>query len=132
MANWSKRRSTKAGNQGQRITRTTNSTGKSTYSQSKKVGNTRTTNSFSSSGKMKVTTTESHPILGRKTTTRTLNPTPKKPKKPRKTKSTTRRRSSARSYSGGGGSYRGASYSSSSSSIWWWIAGILIFLVIIS
>lgn len=131
MANWSKRRSSKAGNQGQRITRTTNSTGKSTYSQSKKVGNTRTTNSFSSNGKMKVTTTESHPILGRKTTTRTLNPTPKKPKKPRKTKSTTRRRSTARSYSSGG-SYRGASYSSSSSSFWWWVVGIIAILVIFS
>lgn len=54
MANWSKRRTTKAGNQGQRITRTTNSSGKSTYSSSKRVGNTRTTTSISSSGKIKI------------------------------------------------------------------------------
>lgn len=89
MANWSKRRTTKAGNQGQRITRTTNSKGTSTYSFSKKVGNTRTTQSTSSkNGKIKVYTTESHPTLGTRRTVKTLNPTVKykKPKKPRKTR----------------------------------------------
>ena len=90
MANWSKRRTTKAGNQGQRITRTTNSNGKSTYSSSKKVGNTRTTTSVSSNGKIKIRTTETHPTLGRRTTTQTLNKQPKY-KKPRKAR---RRRSS--------------------------------------
>lgn len=90
MANWSKRRSTKAGNQGQRITRTTNSSGKSTYSSSKRVDNTRTTTSISSSGKIKIYTTEHHPTLGTRRTTQTLNKQPraKKPKayKPKKSR----------------------------------------------
>lgn len=88
MANWSKRRSTKAGNQGQRITRTTNSNGTSTYSSSRRVGNTRITDS-TTGGKTKVYTTEHHPVLGTKRTVRTVNPTVrvKKPKKPRKTRS---------------------------------------------
>jgi hypothetical protein len=92
MANWSKRRTTKAGNQGQRITRTNNSNGTSTYSSSKRVGNTRTTQSTSSkNGKIKIYTTEHHPVLGTKRTVKTLNPTikykkPKKPSKPRKIK----------------------------------------------
>ena len=91
MANWSKRRTFKAGNQGQRITRTSNSNGKSTYSSSKKVGNTRTTTSVSSSGKIKISTTQTHPTLGRRTTTQTLNKQPRY-KKPKRT--TTRRRRS--------------------------------------
>lgn len=93
MANWSKRRTFKAGNQGQRITRTTNSKGTSTYSFSKKVGNTRTTQSTNSkNGKIKVYTTETHPTLGTRRTTQTLNKQPKvkKPKtyRPKKAKST--------------------------------------------
>lgn len=91
MANWSKRRTTKAGNQGQRITRTTNSSGKSTYSSSKRVGNTRTTTSISSSGKIKIYTTEHHPTLGTRRTTQTLNKQPRVKKtkayKPKKTRS---------------------------------------------
>lgn len=93
MANWSKRTSRKAGNQGQRRTYTTTSTGKSTHSYSSKVGNVRTTTSISSNGKMKITRTESNPILGRKTTTQTLNPKPKH----RKKSSTRRRRSGGNS-----------------------------------
>lgn len=81
MANWSKRTSRKAGNQGQRRTYTTTSTGKSTSSYSSKVGNVRTTTSISSNGKMKITRTESNPFLGRRTTTQTLNPKPKRQKK---------------------------------------------------
>lgn len=102
MANWSKRRTTKAGNQGQRITRTTNSNGTSTYSSSKKVGNTRTTQSTSSkNGKIKIYTTEHHPTLGTKRTVKTLNPTIKykKPKKPKSSRKTKRYRSAS---SGGG------------------------------
>ena len=92
MANWSKRRTFKAGNQGQRITRTNSSKGTSTYSTSKRVGNTRTTESTkSNSGKIKIYTTEHHPVLGTKRTVRTVNPTVKV-KKPRKTR--TRSRSS--------------------------------------
>ena len=88
MANWSKRRSTKAGNQGQRITRTTNTSGKTTYSSSRRVGNTRITDS-TSGGKTKVYITEHHPILGTRRTVRTVNPTVrvKKPKKPKKNRS---------------------------------------------
>jgi hypothetical protein len=91
MANWSKRRTTKAGNQGQRITRTTNTSGKSTYSSSKRVGNTRTTTSVSSTGKIKIYTTEHHPTLGVRRTTQTLNKQPrqKKPKKPRRSRNRT-------------------------------------------
>ena len=92
MANWSKRRTFKAGNQGQRITRTNSSKGTSTYSTSKRVGNTRTTESTkSNSGKIKIYTTEHHPVLGTKRTVRTVNPTVKV-KKPRNTR--TRSRSS--------------------------------------
>lgn len=122
MANWSKRRSTKAGNQGQRTTRTTNSNGKSTYSSSKKVGNTRTTTSISSSCKMKVYMTEQHPTLGTKRTVKTLNKTPPKPKKAKKPKAAKRPRNVARNnvkYDGGDGS-------------WIWIVlGIIVFLWII-
>ena len=94
MANWHKRRSYKSGNQGQRTTKTTSSTGKTTNSTSKRVGNVRTTYSTSSNGKMRVTTTEHHPILGTKRTTKTLNPTVKmKKSRPKK-----RRTSFKRSY----------------------------------
>lgn len=88
MANWSKRRSKKIGSQGQRRTYTTSSTGKTTNSYSSKVGNRRTTTSMSG-GKMKQTVTETHPTLGRRTTTKNLTPAykpPKKPKKPKKSK----------------------------------------------
>lgn len=85
MANWSKRRSKKIGSQGQRRTYTTSSTGKITNSYSSKVGNRRTTTSMSG-GKIKQTVTETHPTLGRRTTTKTLTPAYKPPKKPRKRK----------------------------------------------
>lgn len=84
MASWFKRTTRKAGNSGQRITRTTSNKGHSVYSTSKKVGNTRTTQSTSSkTGKTRIITTETHPTLGRKVTVKTLNPTTriKKPKK---------------------------------------------------
>lgn len=83
MASWSKRRTTKGGNQGQRVTRTTNSNGTSTYSTSKRTGNRRTTTTTSSTGKIKEVVTEHHPTLGTRRTVRTLNPTIKtsKPKK---------------------------------------------------
>lgn len=86
MASWFKRTTRKSGNKGQRITRTTSNKGHSVYSFSKKVGNTRTTQSTSSkTGKTRIITTETHPTLGRKVTVRTLNPTVriKKPKKRR-------------------------------------------------
>lgn len=106
MANWSKRRSFKAGNQGQRVTRTTNSKGTSTFSTSKKVGTTRTTTSFSSTGKIREYVTEHHPILGSRRTTRTINKKTKtvKPKKPRKTRvrKTRVRRSSSKGSSSSG------------------------------
>ena len=136
MANWSKRRTFKAGNQGQRITRTSNSKGTSTYSFSKKVGNTRTTQSTSSkNGKIKIYTTESHPTLGTRRTVKTLNPTVryKKPKKPKKTRTRKYKPSSSRSTSRS--TY--VSYNRepsafsvwlSSISVWWWlIATLLLF-----
>lgn len=88
MANWSKRSTQTFKSSKNRITRTHNSSGKSTYSSSKKVGNTRTTES-SSGGKLKVYTTEHHPTLGTRRTVRTVNPTVKykKPKAPRKSRS---------------------------------------------
>lgn len=87
MANWSKRRSWKSGNSGQRTTRTTSTSGKATYSNSKRIGNTRTTYSTNSDGKVKVTTTEHHPVLGTRRTTKTLNQTTKvKKSKSRKSK----------------------------------------------
>lgn len=85
MANWSKRRSWKNGNAGQRRTYTTTNTGKSTTSYSSKVGNRRVTNTMSG-GKMKQTVTETHPTLGRRTTTKNLTPAYKPPKKPKKSK----------------------------------------------
>lgn len=90
MANWYKRSSKKSGNGGQRTTRTTNNKGNSVYSFSKKVGNTRTTQSTSSkTGKARIITTETHPTLGRKVTVKTLNPTPKvKSQKKRRSKKT--------------------------------------------
>ena len=81
MANWHKRTTIKTGNQGQRRTITNSSNGRSTNSYSSKVGNVRSTTSVSSTGKIKVTRTETHPFLGRKTTTQTLNPKPKRQKK---------------------------------------------------
>lgn len=81
MANWHKRTTIKTGNQGQRRTITNSSNGRSTNSYSSKVGNVRSTTSVSSTGKIKITRTETHPFLGRKTTTQTLNPKPKRQKK---------------------------------------------------
>lgn len=76
MANWSKR-TTRTGSNGQRTTKTFNAgKGKYTYSNSKRVGNTRTTYSTNSAdGKIKVYTTQHHPILGWKRTTETVNKT---------------------------------------------------------
>lgn len=75
MGNWSKRYTTR-GSGGQRITRTHNTRGVSTISNSKKVGNRRTTISTNSSnGKIKILTTESHPTLGIKRTVETVNKT---------------------------------------------------------
>lgn len=87
MANWSKRTTQTFKGSKNRVTRTNSSKGTSTYSSSKRVGNTRTTQSTNSSnGKIKVYTTESHPTLGTKRTVKTLNPTIryKKPKASRK------------------------------------------------
>lgn len=137
MANWSKRTTFKAGNQGQRVTRTNSSKGTSTFSTSKRVGNTRTTQTTkSNSGKIKIYTTEHHPVLGTKRTVRTVNPTVKvkKPKKPRKTrpkkyKPSTTRKTSRVSYN-----YVRAEPSAfgqwlSSIKTRWWIIGVILLVL---
>lgn len=91
MANWSKKYTTTFKSSKNRITRTNNSSGKSTYSTSKKVGNTRTTTS-TSGGKTKIYVTETHPTLGTRRTVTTLNKTPRV-KKTRPKKYSTRKTS---------------------------------------
>jgi hypothetical protein len=92
MANWSKRRTQTFKSSKNRITRTNNTNGTSTYSSSAKVGNTRiTTSSNSANGKTKIYTTEHNPGLGTRRTVRTVNPTvrykkPKTWKAPRKSR----------------------------------------------
>lgn len=86
MAHWSKRRTTKGGNQGQRNTRTLNTNGTSTYSYSKKVGPKRTTIT-NRDGKFKEIVTEHHPTLGIRRTVRTINPEPSNHGKSRNSKS---------------------------------------------
>ena len=127
MANWSKRTTQTFKGSKNRITRTNSSKGTSTYSSSKKVGNTRTTQSTNSSnGKIKVYTTESHPTLGTKRTVKTLNPTIryKKPKAPRKPR--------AKKYKPSSGSYTNyTNYNNEPSFLgsmwseyfWWWVIG---------
>lgn len=108
MANWSKRTSRKSGTN-TRTTRTTNSKGGSTISTSGRVGTgPRVTESIKQqNGKVvhRRYTTEYHPTLGTKRTTKTVYASSNaKPKKPRKTKSTSykRRRRSNTYHSGGG------------------------------
>lgn len=103
MANWSKRNTQTFKGSKNRITRTNSSKGTSTYSSSKKVGNTRTTQSTkSNSGKIKIYTTETHPTLGTRRTVKTLNPTVKY-KKPKRAKSRSRPKKYLSNYSGGSG-----------------------------
>lgn len=99
MANWSKRTTQTFKSSKNRITRTHNSSGKSTYSSSKKVGNTRTTTSISN-GKVRIYTTETHPTLGTKRTTWSPNKQPKY-KKPKRAKSPKRVKKYRSNYSGG-------------------------------
>lgn len=108
MANWSKRTSRKSGTN-TRTTRTTNSKGGSTISTSGRVGTgPRVTESIKQqNGKVvhRRYTTEYHPTLGTKRTTKTVYASSNaKPKKPRKTKSTSyKRRRRSNTYHGGGG-----------------------------
>ena len=109
MANWSKRSSRKSGTN-TRTTTTYNSKGGSTRSTSGRVGTgPRVTESVKNqNGKTVIRryTTEYHPSLGTKRTTKTVYASSNaKPKKPRKTKSTSykrRRRSNTTYHSGGG------------------------------
>ena len=110
MANWSKRRSTKSGTYS-RTTTTTNNKGGSTRSTSVKVGSSPRVTESTKQQNGKVTirryTTEYHPTLGTKRSTKTVyntkqakTPKPKKPKKSRSTRSKstgTRARSAAMS-----------------------------------
>ena len=97
MANWSKRRSTKSGTHS-RTTTTTNNKGGSTRSTSVKVGSSpRVTESVKQeNGKVTIRryTTEYHPTLGTKRSSKTVyntkqtkTPKPKKWKKPKTTRS---------------------------------------------
>lgn len=129
MANWSKRRTRKAGTGGQRVTKTLNSKGTSTFSTSKKVGNVRTTTSTSSeNGKTKIITTEHHPILGTRRTVQTLNKgtTVKRPKskKPRK-----RRIKSDETYYGCGGRKSPFIDWLFDVSIWWWVTALALMII---
>ena len=106
MANWSKRTSRKSGTYS-RTTKTTNSKGGSTTSYSGRVGSgPRTTESIKQqNGKVvhRRYTTEYHPTLGTKRTTKTVYASSNaKLKKPKKAKKFTprRRKTSNRSYSG--------------------------------
>lgn len=76
MASWSKRYTQTYKSSNNRTTRTNNSKGYSTNSTSYKSGSTRvTTSTNSKTGKQKVYTTVTNPVLGRMTTSRTTNPT---------------------------------------------------------
>ena len=105
MANWSKRRSTKSGTHS-RTTTTTNNKGGSTRSTSVKVGSSpRVTESVKQqNGKVTIRryTTEYHPTLGTKRSSKTVyntkqtkTPKPKKPSKPRKARVSRSRSSGA-------------------------------------
>lgn len=135
MANWSKRRTQTFKSSKNRITRTHNSSGKSTYSSSKKVGNTRTTTSISN-GKVRIYTTETHPTLGTKRTTWSPNKIPKT-KKPRARKAG--RRKSYSSSSGSNYQHDWTQYKNREPSPfwdwfwgvswWWWVAAIALLVM---